>query len=657
MAGSTNKKRTAVVAAAAATALVLTGTVAWNMAQDQTVLNELPKENTGEYNVLLDEDFDPANPWANKDVWAENTGDNTVIVRMRLEEFYDITYRNGNTYNNKEGYSTDNTTANAIFNVPGASTLTGNDADSSTELDNSITLHFGPNVMTIDAWQQAGSPYADADGKGYWVIDADGWCYYTKALAASEKTEWLLDDVDLDKDILTQTYKPPYELSYKINVRLQAMSADLADFGSETDNAQWTYLGTSSDGRYITADQRTDDFEILNDQTISDSAKALVMGIENPDKAQGKAATNVTDLKTLLADEKTDVVSLSNDITITNAEEMISVPNGAKTVNLNGHTLKTDGSTIPLNVGKDATLTVEGGTIDGGSTVAAFVSGTMKLNDVNVNSENNYAVWVENNGSLELNGANVTSAKTHGLVVNAESDITISGSTITAETAGVDAICINGENINVNIEDSTVSGGTNAIRLIKGATLNAKNTTFKSNLYGIGGNNTVPANEVNLTGCTVEAGLIGVFKPDDTPLTMTNCNVKVNATDTGAVGICVRSGDVTLNNVNVAVDCGANTITKLHDDDSITNYYATKSGFDEFGYNALQVVLNSYEDINLTIDGGSYTTNVDGAKSVFVCNGKTIHSGKTYANTITVTGTPTFAPSFTFGSYDNTTVN
>lgn len=48
---STNKKRTAVVAAATAAALLLSGTFAWNMATDQTKLNEFSESDKGNYGV------------------------------------------------------------------------------------------------------------------------------------------------------------------------------------------------------------------------------------------------------------------------------------------------------------------------------------------------------------------------------------------------------------------------------------------------------------------------------------------------------------------------------------------------------------------------------------------------------------------------------
>ena len=118
MENASNKKRTAVVASAVAAALLLSGTFAWNMATDQTKLNEFQASDPGDYNVKLNENFDPSDPWANKDVYVTNISDNPVIVRVRLEEFYDLLYRNGTEYNTPEGFTNGDLDGSAIFNVP-----------------------------------------------------------------------------------------------------------------------------------------------------------------------------------------------------------------------------------------------------------------------------------------------------------------------------------------------------------------------------------------------------------------------------------------------------------------------------------------------------------------------------------------------------------
>ena len=233
---STNKKRTAIVAAATAAALVLSGTFAWNMATDQTKLNEFSESDKGNYGVELKENFDPNDPWANKDVYVTNTEDNPVIVRVRLEEFYDLTYRNGTEYNKPEGYANGDADGSAIFTPDTDDTLNDdNTADSATKLNEKISLLFGAGVVTMAEYNAMD---ADAKAAVKWVVDTDGWCYYTQALLAGETTEYLLDKATFNKDVFDAAYDSPYNLDYRINVRLQAISADLEDFGSHLNDMQ-----------------------------------------------------------------------------------------------------------------------------------------------------------------------------------------------------------------------------------------------------------------------------------------------------------------------------------------------------------------------------------------------------------------------------------
>lgn len=644
MENASNKKRTAVVASAVAAALLLSGTFAWNMATDQTKLNEFQASDPGDYNVKLNENFDPSDPWANKDVYVTNISDNPVIVRVRLEEFYDLLYRNGTEYNTPEGFTNGDAGGSAIFNVPAGSTLTDTDADSSTKLDQFVIMHFGEGVVSMTDWIAQGKPYADSNGNAYWVIDEDGWCYYTKALSAAENTSFLLDDVDFDKENFERAYDSPYTLDYYINVRLQAMSADLADFGSDTDTAQWTNIGTNNDGRKIDGTENA--YESTADQTISNSARALVLGIENPDKSVGKAVATAADLKAVLADPTTDKILLTSDLTLP-AGEQITVPDGAttKTINLNGKTLTAADGEAPIAIAEGKTLVVEDGKIEATANIAQVEKSTLVLNDVQANTTAGSAIEIGTDGVVEINGSTIE-GKYYGIVY--------AGDTATSA-----------ENSVVNIKDSTISG----ILPQSGMAVNATNSTFKGkDDYAIGFNHDRPAKEVNLNGCNIVSSRIGLFKSDDSELIMRNCNISITEqrAGCGAVGACIRSGDVTLDNVNVLVEYDGIGVVPVTTGD-LDNYYRNYTGVEDFGYNALQIVLNGYEDINLTINGGSYVTrkaesitaeyNVD---SVFICEDGKNKAGApaTWSNTITVTGNPTFSPSFAFAdSYLNTTVN
>ena len=664
MENASNKKRTAVVASAVAAALLLSGTFAWNMATDQTKLNEFQASDPGDYKVELNENFDPSDPWANKDVYVTNISDNPVIVRVRLEEFYDLLYRNGTEYNTPEGFTNGDAGGSAIFNVPAGSTLTGTDADSSTKLDQFVIMHFGEGVVSMADWIAQGKPYADSTGNEYWVIDEDGWCYYTKALSAAENTSFLLDDVDFDKENFERAYDSPYTLDYYINVRLQAMSADLADFGSDTDTAQWTNIGTNNEGRIIAGTENA--YESTADQTISDSARALVLGIENPDKSVGKAVATAADLKAVLADPTTDKILLTDDITISSSSEKIAVAAGqTKTIDLGGNTI-TSTSTVPLSTAKDSTLVVANGTINTGSKKLSNVTGksTLELKGVEVQSDlSSSPIYLYPDASLVLDGSTVTNATGSAIGLAAGANADIKNSTL---SAGADAngIYVSSTTAsvptNVTIENSTVTGGYASISATKKLNLVATGSKFVGGDFGIGSNNTTPAESISLTDCEVESSTIGIFKSDNSPLSLKNCKITVNATDLGGVGIAVRDGDnITLDNVEVSVIGTGVTVTP-HTNEEIQTYYNNNSGYDELGFNAFQVVLNSYGNVAITINGGSYTTDVAGADSVVVCESgsKASDSPETFANTITLGGGTEYSGGFAFAdSYLNTTVN
>lgn len=644
----------------------MSGTFAWNMATDQTKLNEFQASDPGDYNVKLNENFDPSDPWANKDVYVTNISDNPVIVRVRLEEFYDLLYRNGTEYNTPEGFTNRDAGGSAIFNVPAGSTLTGTDADSSTKLDQFVIMHFGDGVVSMADWIAQGKPYADSNGNAYWVIDEDGWCYYTKALSAAENTSFLLDDVDFDKENFERAYDSPYTLDYYINVRLQAMSADLADFGSDTDTAQWTNIGTNNDGRIIAGTENA--YESTADQTISNSARALVLGIENPDKSVGKAVATAADLKAVLADPTTDKILLTDDITISSSSEKIAVAAGqTKTIDLGGNTI-TSTSTVPLYTAKDSTLVVENGTINTGSKKLSNVTGksTLELKGVEVQSDlSSSPIYLYPDASLVLDGSTVTNATGSAIGLAAGANADIKNSTL---SAGADAngIYVSSTTAsvptNVTIENSTVTGGYASISATKKLNLVATGSKFVGGDFGIGSNNTTPAESISLTDCEVESSTIGIFKSDNSPLSLKNCKITVNATDLGGVGIAVRDGDnITLDNVEVEVSViGTGVTVTPHTNEEIQTYYDNNSGYDELGFNALQVVLNSYGKVAITINGGSYTTDVAGADSVVVCESgsKASDSPETFANTITLGGGTEYSGGFEFAdSYLNTTVN
>ncbi|MGN0441413.1 MAG: hypothetical protein ACI4FO_01775 [Acutalibacteraceae bacterium] len=741
---STNKKRTAVAAVATAAALVLTGTFAWVMKEDQTELNKFTAKDPGTYEVELKEDFDPNNPWANKDVWVENKGDNPVIVRVRLEEFYDLEYRDGTTYNIKKGYSQGSDNGSAIFKVPGGSELADDlTADSSTGIDKNVILKFGENGTGVTTMEKWNAMEADAKAAVKWVIDTDGWCYYTKALLYGEKTSYLLDDVDFNEALFLESHSKPYNLDYKINVRLQAISADLEDFGGSKNDMQWTntdyindqgetVVDTANAGRII-ADDPTNDYEILADSTITNEAMALVTGIsydfatmytgdfKNADGSVAKRVSTARALLLALYDKNVHSILLTDNIEVTLGDSSIygypylplTDDRGNKMIDLGEYTLKCSSSPLglPLFYVDDAT----------GSKKLSIKHGNIELNNIALYGTNNTSDMPAT--SLELVGVNVTGAtnlvargaalkpgsevKIFGshiettdevMSISDDMDVLVSDSQLISRTQSV--FPLNGnqfddsdpKRVNITLEtrstdpekrtlikSMSTNSGAYAIWAGEDWTINAKNVTIEAVEKAITENHECGApKEVNLTGCTLNSREIGYYKVTDSPLKMKDCEVNVTSeNDKKALGLFLRSGDITLDNVNVSASQGTTgkagvegPFVRSSSYDTLDEYYSNETGACAPNYEALQIVLNSYEDINLNIIGGSYKTNVAGANSVYVFDATTGNDGGRlhnkngeykyhYNNNITLTGTPEFTPAtLVFDqTYAHTTIN
>lgn len=764
---STNKKRTAVVAAATAAALVLSGTFAWNMATDQTKLNEFSESDKGNYGVKLKENFDPNDPWANKDVYVTNTEDNPVIVRVRLEEFYDLTYRNGTEYNKPEGYANRDADGSAIFTPDADDTLNDdNTADSATKLNEKISLLFGAGVVTMAEYNAMD---ADAKAAVKWVVDTDGWCYYTQALLAGETTEYLLDKATFNKDVFDAAYDSPYNLDYRINVRLQAISADLEDFGSHLNDMQWTNVAyidadgnevTDNAGRVITEDERADNYEILADSTITDEAMALVTGIaypfatpytegfKNADGSVAKRVSNVQELNAAINDPDVHSILLTNDITIANApDEIIGVDGRAGTYAINSVTgnkmidlgeykfTVNDGRTSLFRVSSNLKLSIKHGDIyvvcplfqnygdielvgvdaqaDGWG-ARMLNKSSIKLYGSNmsiINAGGYGAIWANNAGSSSGQNIYLNNSKISGMSANVYAvysdagqtkDVTVTvenNSTLEGAGEGLGL----GEGWILNASDSNFSGTANGIYMgynstanltnctVKGAAssgifvnknsvVNAKDCTIEGREYGVGENHEYTPKGVSLENCTIRSN-IGYYKPANSKLTMKNCVVEATGVPSPsnpssgrtAVGLCIRCGDVTLDNVQVTTSKGTfPDADYIWTDQQVIDRYNSERGADGpfANFEAMQILLNNYDSINLNIIGGSYTATYQGhdrnnnpvtMRSIYVqdCT-YSIHGtdGYDYNNTITISGDPTFTPATTAfdTDYANTTI-
>lgn len=263
-----SKKTIAILAGIVSLALIVTSTVAWCLQEDITKLNQFTwtGERDQEITVDLEEEF---SPWLNKDVYVSSEADSTdpAIVRVRFEEFVKVT-----------GGSADVDT-NAVFKTDALNALKAD----STVAPEAVTVIFSDRTMTIDKWIDSDKPLEDENGAGYWVIDTDGWCYYTKPLNPGEKSELLLDNVVKKSDeesFLTSIYGGnEVAMDYYVNVRLQAMSVDLSSYALEEDSEEYARDWANENGCEIT--EYNNGYDITETSKITDNADELVRAVSD----------------------------------------------------------------------------------------------------------------------------------------------------------------------------------------------------------------------------------------------------------------------------------------------------------------------------------------------------------------------------------------
>ena len=317
---SLKKKMAAITAASLAAIMLVGGAFAWTdfsqFARNIFRGNATP-------DVLLHDDYE-AN--VNKDVYVENTGGQEALVRVRFREFFQVgnDILVGGFQNDTQSWE-----VHKFVNAPAASTglctgdcdfvchdyfdwymtgaqknyLRGTSEWGNIEYDDALIGTEGLNGQPIDKTLDA-SPvitmaqyiaakgtvddYDDPAAPGCWVLDTDGWAYWSKPLggrvmdasgkitAYGETTNLLLDNVLMKK---TPNDNYVYEIKVELNATNRSEAWEL--FDDATDNAKnlinslvgvktiivdgkQVFVGTTSDPNVV---------EILNDKGKSQSPK------------------------------------------------------------------------------------------------------------------------------------------------------------------------------------------------------------------------------------------------------------------------------------------------------------------------------------------------------------------------------------------------
>lgn len=244
-----NKKKTTAVVALSALVVVgvIGGTYAyWN----QTATIENPFD-TGSYGTSLIEDFTPEENWQpgveiDKEVYVENTGDQDVIVRVKLDESW--TY-DGQTEAYKENAAEAADQTDDIGDV--YTVYQDNATDGLTAADQSVVTKY----------------FSDST---YWTDGEDGWYYYTVNLASGAYTDSWLTSVELLDDADMGAYET------KTYVTTDAeLDEDTVWYEYDLEEGMPMYVGTDGAFYYSEAEAEDDGNAAFVQHSKSENALAL----------------------------------------------------------------------------------------------------------------------------------------------------------------------------------------------------------------------------------------------------------------------------------------------------------------------------------------------------------------------------------------------
>lgn len=289
---SRKKKAAAIFAAVLTLALLMGGVLAYTDFT-QNAINRF--RGSGDPDILLHDDFDSKT--GDKRVYVENTGSVPMIVRVQFAEFLQV----GNDIL-VGGNSTDKSTwevhkftapniencglishnyfqwimsGNQVVFLPGLSEIGYKEYNEGDIGPNGNiakkTLPYAP-VIPIALYVADPDSYDDDYPDGMWVVDEDGWCYWTKGLKSGEATNLLLEKVLIIN-------APDDSYYYAIDVRLQAanFTESYKLYSGSLDPGDGKY---DKDGEKATDDGIIVIEHIINSSGGSGSAHADPMGVD-----------------------------------------------------------------------------------------------------------------------------------------------------------------------------------------------------------------------------------------------------------------------------------------------------------------------------------------------------------------------------------------
>lgn len=264
---SNKRKAAAALSALLVVALLLGGTFAWTDF-GQNAINRF--RGTADPDVLLHDDFEAG---VNKDVYAENTGTVDTLVRIQFSEYLQIGNKAiiGESATDRETWEIHKFPAEAMIGKgkagefdekhgnpphnyfqwemtgiskvykPGTGEMGNFKYEEGKIFEDGTVAKYtldSNKIITMAEYTDNKDMY-DAEDNGRWILDTDGWCYWSKLLKPGQATNLLLDDVKMNET-------PDDNYAYFIDVNLQA--------SNKTEAKDLIKKGTTPDGKDLIED-------------------------------------------------------------------------------------------------------------------------------------------------------------------------------------------------------------------------------------------------------------------------------------------------------------------------------------------------------------------------------------------------------------------
>ena len=154
-----------------------------------------------------------------------------------------------------------------------------------TKVEEYVSWKMGPAVKTMTEYKALSAD--DKKDAKFWIVDTDGWCYWSHPLAKDEQTTLLLDAATLKK-------APKGDLYYAIHSTMQAVDKENLGYwaADASDDAKNDFFPNINDGNPVIPMIRVTDLSVTpNSLTFTNDTPKKITATITPDDATDPSLT------------------------------------------------------------------------------------------------------------------------------------------------------------------------------------------------------------------------------------------------------------------------------------------------------------------------------------------------------------------------------